>query len=296
MRSFQHYSAVVAFLEVSSLLQFAKMLVVYHILKYFSVFLFIFRSTTANEAIVFPTSFLQRSKSFELLSNNAISVESVVELSRSAEAFSIEYFHVCGTKLCKSEYIFLEKIVLFLIVVICFEQQVSRLEASKNSNLIISPFSIWSLLLLLAEGSSGRTYEQFAAVLRLPNDLTKIRRIYKYIQGAFRQKNAAIELITNQVLFSDINRPIDINFQDILEHTYEADHFPVDFTQTFQTVNKINAYVRDKVKGKIEKIIDPGDAYSANLLLISAIFFQGQWKVSHTFFWLKLVEIKNAKS
>ncbi|XP_031636188.1 uncharacterized protein LOC116349073 [Contarinia nasturtii] len=234
-------------------LQYRKMYLHHRLYKIFTILLCIFHLTVANiqsqESIVFPTTYLQRQKSFDLLSNNTVSSESIVELSRSAEAFSIEYF-----------------------------QHISRLEVSKNNNLIISPFSIWSLLLLLAEGSSGRTYEQLSAVLRLPNDLTKIRRVYKYIQSAFLQKNTAIELITNQVLFSDINRPIDIDFQDKLERTYEADHFPVDFTQTFQTVTKMNSYVKDKTKGKIERIIDPVDVYAANLVLISAIFFQGRWK------------------
>lgn len=161
------------------------------------------------------------------------------------------------------------------------QQHLSRLEANKNSNVIISPLSIWSLLLLLAEGSSGQTYEQLATVLRLPQDLTKIRRVYKYLQSAFEQNNTAIELNTNQVLFCDINRPVDIDFQDKLENTYEADYFPVNFVEQHEAVNRINKYVSEKVKGKIDRIVEPGDLYDANMILVSAIFFQGRWKVSH---------------
>lgn len=49
-----------------------------------------------SESIIFPTTFLQREslKTFDLLSNNAVSSEGVVELSRAAEAFSLEYFQV----------------------------------------------------------------------------------------------------------------------------------------------------------------------------------------------------------
>lgn len=139
------------------------------------------------------------------------------------------------------------------------------------------------MLLLLAEGSSDKTYEQLATVLRLPPDLTKIRRVYKYLQSAFAQNNTAIELTTNQVLFCDINRPVDIDFQDKLEHTYEADFFPINFIDRFDAVNKINSYVKEKVKGKIDRIIEPSDLNNANMVLVSAIFFQGQWKVSHFF-------------
>lgn len=74
-----------------------------HSFKYFKILLCIFGPInfgliTANgrfeESIVFPSTYLQRQRSFELLTNNAISSESVVELSRSSEAFSLEYFQV----------------------------------------------------------------------------------------------------------------------------------------------------------------------------------------------------------
>lgn len=145
--------------------------------------------------------------------------------------------------------------------------------------MIISPLSIWSLLLLLAEGSSGRTYEQLASVLRLPADLTRIRMVYKYMQSAFAQNNSAIQLDSNEVLFGDINRPIDFDFQNKLENTYAADYYPVNFLNQIETVNTINNYVNQKTKGKIGRIIETGDLSEAFMVLVSAIFFQGRWKV-----------------
>lgn len=69
-----------------------------HLFSDLTILWCIFNFTVANaqlqESIIFPTTFVQRQKSFDLLSNNAVSIESVVELSRSAEAFSMEYFQV----------------------------------------------------------------------------------------------------------------------------------------------------------------------------------------------------------
>lgn len=155
----------------------------------------------------------------------------------------------------------------------------SRVEATNNNNVIISPFSIWSLLLFLAEGSSGRTYEQLATTLRLPPDLTRIRTVYKYLQSALSENNTAIELSTNQVLFCDINRPIDIDFQEMLEQIYEADYFPLNFIEQNNAVEKINNYVRENTKGQIDRIIETSDLNAAQMVLVSAIFFQGRWKV-----------------
>lgn len=134
-------------------------------------------------------------------------------------------------------------------------------------------------MLLLAEGSAGRTYEQLANVLRLPADLTKIRMVYKYLHSAFTENNTAVELDVNQVLFCDINRPIDVAFEEKLEHTYDADYYPVNFIETIETVDTINRYVKEKTKGKIDQILNAGDLKHAYMVLVSAIYFQGRWKV-----------------
>lgn len=44
--------------------------------------------------IVFTAASLKRQRSFEILASNAVTNHSVVELSRAAEAFSLEYFQV----------------------------------------------------------------------------------------------------------------------------------------------------------------------------------------------------------
>lgn len=57
-----------------------------------------------GESIIFPTTFIRQDslRAFDLLSNNAVSSESVVELSRAAEAFTLEYFQVIESVICKN--------------------------------------------------------------------------------------------------------------------------------------------------------------------------------------------------
>lgn len=136
------------------------------------------------------------------------------------------------------------------------------------------------MLLILNEGATGITHEQLTKVLHLPKDLSKIRHVYKFLQHAFTEENSAIELISKQILFSDVNRPINIEFEHDVEHTYEADYFPVNFQDQIGTVQKINNYVRQKVKGKITDVIDASVLSEAQMVLISVLFFQGQWEVS----------------
>lgn len=135
------------------------------------------------------------------------------------------------------------------------------------------------MLVLLAEGANGNTYKQLETILRLPVDLSQIRLVYKYMEQALMINNSAVQLNTNQVLFSDINRPIDIDFQYKLEHVYEADYYPVNFFNTLDAYNQINNYVKEKTGGKINDIVEIGELSEAQMILISAIFFQGRWKV-----------------
>lgn len=66
----------------------------FHSIKYFTVLCCVVVSAKALESIVFPTTFLYRQRAFEILTRDAVSKQSVIELSNSAEAFSLEFFQV----------------------------------------------------------------------------------------------------------------------------------------------------------------------------------------------------------
>lgn len=110
--------------------------------------------------------------------------------------------------------------------------------------------------------------------------------VYRYLLSAFGENHQAVELTMNQVLFCDINRPIDIEFQEKLEHVYDADYYPVNFIDSVATAAKVNAYVKQQTQGRIAEIVQAYDLKMVHILLVSAIFFQGRWKVClfHWFF------------
>lgn len=156
----------------------------------------------------------------------------------------------------------------------------SRDPRSSSRNFILSPFSVWTILVLLAEGAGGNTYTQLQTVLRLPPDLSNIRRLYQHLITNFQINSTDIELQANQVIFCDENRPIDIGFQYKLENIYDADYFPVNFYRQYETFGKINNYVSERTHGRFKQVVDINDLNQAQMILISAIFFKGAWKVS----------------
>lgn len=160
-----------------------------------------------------------------------------------------------------------------------FFKRLSAATAGANYNFIVSPFSIWSLLILTAEGADGNTYTQLQQVLRLPEDLSYLRMAYKHIQKSLNVNTSNVEVAINQALFSDLNRPVDHEYAYKLENNYEAEHVPINFHNAVDATNQINDYVNKQTHGKIRKIVNKDDLSEAQMLMISAIFFRGQWKV-----------------
>lgn len=160
-----------------------------------------------------------------------------------------------------------------------FLKRLSAAVSGVNYDFIVSPFSIWSLLLLLVEGADGDTHKQLQQVLRLPEDLEPLRMSYKHIKKVLNVNASGVEVAINQALFTDLNRPISNEYTYILDRYYDADNMAVNFYKAAEACNQINQYVGKQTRGKINNIITADDLRDAQLILISALFFRGQWKV-----------------
>lgn len=155
-------------------------------------------------------------------------------------------------------------------------QSIAHAIREYDVNVVLSPFSIWSLMVLLAEISTDNSFSQLEKALRLPSDLTNVRSVYKQFQRLLFVNTSTIELIGNQALFTDINKPID---NDILDNFYEADYLLVNFQNRDVAAKTINNHIRFQTRGKIPDVIKKEHLDEGSLLLMSAIFFKGQWKV-----------------
>lgn len=136
-------------------------------------------------------------------------------------------------------------------------------------------------MLLIAEGATDESFQQLQQVLRLPNDFNHLRQAYKQFQRLLLVNTTTVQLAVNQALFSDLNRPLENGYANILSYDYEADHIPINFQIPATAVQRINDHISYRTQGKIRDVIKPEDLLETQLLLISSIFFKGQWKVSH---------------
>lgn len=134
-------------------------------------------------------------------------------------------------------------------------------------------------MLLIAEGASDQSLVQLQKVLRLPNNFNDLRQAYKQFQRLLLVNTSTVQLAVNQALFSDLNRPLENDYANILSYDYEADHIPINFHVPAYAVKRINDHISYRTQGKIQDVVKPEDLLETQLLLISSIFFKGQWKV-----------------
>lgn len=154
---------------------------------------------------------------------------------------------------------------------------------NSDVNFVVSPFSIWSLMILLAEGATDESLRQLRNVLYLPNSLNRLRSSYRDLQEILLSNTSTVGLSLNQALFSDENSHVNNNFVDILLNDYRANHLHVNFQKPIDAANSINNFIRSQTHGKIENIVNAHELINTNLLLSSSIFFNGQWKVCFVF-------------
>lgn len=94
-----------------------------------------------------------------------------------------------------------------------------------------------------------------------------------------RVNTSTVELAVEQVMFTDKNRPAERDYEEKLLRVYEADIVPIDFHKTDEAYYEINDYIEAKTRGKILKVVQPEDLHDLQMVLVSAIFFKGEWKV-----------------
>lgn len=136
-------------------------------------------------------------------------------------------------------------------------------------------------MVLIAEGATDQSFNELSKVLRLPNDLSNLRTAYKNFQRLLLVNTSTVELAVNQALFSDINRPLQNDYVNVLAYDYEADHLPANFQVPASAVKTVNDHISFRTQGKIRDVVKPEDLSEAQLLLTSSIFFKGLWKVLH---------------
>ncbi|KAH8256167.1 hypothetical protein KR026_009621, partial [Drosophila bipectinata] len=155
-------------------------------------------------------------------------------------------------------------------------QRISAQVQKNNRDFMISPFSIWSLMVLLYEGSSGETYNQLRRALRINVEDEKLRGVYQIWSSFLNTNTPTVEVASLQAVYTDISAPLNSGYRSIIKN-YNVQPMEVDFYNK-DTVHLINDATNRTTRGLIPYTILPQEIYGAKMFLLSSLFFKGQWK------------------
>lgn len=88
-----------------------------------------------------------------------------------------------------------------------------------------------------------------------------------------------VEVASYQAIFTDINKPVQRDYEDIIEREYHSVLTPVDFGDVNTTFVKINDDINKATRGLLPYSILPQDLIDVHLLMMSSLYFKGKWKV-----------------
>ncbi len=155
-------------------------------------------------------------------------------------------------------------------------------EAGRDENLFFSPMSISSALMLVYEGSRGETRSQFDKVLGLSaEDSIDTHRAYARMIGQLAPDKEwdGYELDVANALWGEKTMPFNRDYLDTLKTYYQAGFASADFiNDPIGQCDRINAWVSEKTRGKIDGILDKDSVTSdTRLVLANAMYFKGRW-------------------
>lgn len=153
-----------------------------------------------------------------------------------------------------------------------------ELTRSTDKNVIISPLSIYSALLLAQEAAACETRQQILRSLSLTRGNENISTAVEYntLMEELNSEGPAICTYAN-ALFHDPSRiTIKEPYSNTLETYYNATSSTADFDQQ-ESVDQINNWAADNTEDKITKVLDEISSDDIAFLL-NAIHFKGDWE------------------
>ncbi len=146
-----------------------------------------------------------------------------------------------------------------------------------TGNKVLSPYSAYSALSMLAAGAEGSTLEEMNTVLGMTGasheDLGGVNKALLQ-----QLKSTATDYSLGIANSTWVQEDFDINsaFRDSVQSNFDATVRNVDFSGP-DAVNDINQWVTNSTNGRIPKLFDQLDA-ETRLVVANTVYFKGKWR------------------
>ena len=153
-----------------------------------------------------------------------------------------------------------------------------KLVSDNTNNHFFSPLSIYAAFSILYEGARGNTADELAQTFGFEtDDAIRHNDTAHMISSINRNDTHATLALANALWLADGFSPSE-SYLGIAHETYEATTKTVDFTNTTDSVDRINTWAANNTNNKITEVITENNVDAATAMIINnAIYFKGTW-------------------
>ena len=166
----------------------------------------------------------------------------------------------------------------------------------RDRNLFFSPLSINLALSTLVPGARGDTVRElettlgFSAVESSPAEAVGVmmQSLLRHTREDYEEDPETHQLLPVErevfvlhvanALFGQEGYPLVGAYREMLRESFRADLFSLDFAQREAAAGRINGWVSERTRGKIEELVRPDQLTPlTRLVLTNAVYFKAEW-------------------
>lgn len=150
-------------------------------------------------------------------------------------------------------------------------------EEEKNKNVFISPLSIGTALTMVYQGADTETREAMEKALGYTGiDSIQIQETYANLLPYLMKIDPKVQLDIGNSIWIREGNEVKEEFLKINRKYFDAQIETIDF-QEKNAADRINQWVEEATRGKIDEIINPPIHPQVLMYLLNAIYFKGEW-------------------
>ncbi|KAK1316246.1 Serpin-ZX [Acorus calamus] len=152
-----------------------------------------------------------------------------------------------------------------------------------DSNLVLSPVSVHSVLAMVAAGSTGSTLDQSLKFLRSDGGEGELRSLSSQLVQIVLADGSASggpKLAFAGSVWVDRSLSLKAEFEKVVREIFGAEARAVDFqSKPAEATKEVNSWAETATNGLIKDVLPPGSVNSnARLILANGLYFKGSWK------------------
>jgi len=156
-----------------------------------------------------------------------------------------------------------------------------------KTNVIVSSWSITSVLSLLAQGADKNTKKQIVQGLEYgdypvsPNDVLELgyaTTTQDLMSSVASNENITLDLANRMYVSNHFELAQQLS--QVAKQYYGSEPESVDFAMSDAVAKKINSWVEQKTRDRIKDLVSPSQLGElTRLVLVNAVYFKGKWEI-----------------